>query len=636
MLDDESTDAPIADDDIVSRAVRNIAEMGGEDPAPEEASPTPEETSSTAEVASPTTDDPMPAAADSDGSETDEAEDPFAASDEPSFDTVPADTTEVGGDAFADDVFATEGEPEAASDDPFAAAGDAAREAQRSIKDGIQAFKNVYEASQRHQTARNLLNDMRVQLEADTAELQHRIDIEQSYPQIVSEQTAAINEATQLSEQALQRAANLDTERNQLESQLATTKKRNEERLRPYRNVAESTKGRADDTASTLADVKRAIKSAETSLADATKRRDQRLASANRAVDNAEERLRHVQADLDDARADESTDPEVVARLEAELASEQAHLNAAKADIPGITEELRQAVESAQQSLFRQKKVLQQAERDAEAAKKEAADRRAEYDEMLKRAQDAEQALNDQIKQCVAGAEEARSQAKDAQARMEAAQEILDEAEQIHSTPQQTIALRDQIAYEQAEFDRQQDAVDELAAAERALRKGTFKQRLILILGGVGIVLLAIAIAVGIFMARNAKPAPTTQKPQTEATQTDKTDDKDTKKDESADAKKDTDATQQKEAESGTAKETDKADKTDTTSKETDATQQKETTSKETDSAAKDKDAGTIGPDPAKPDANANTDGKITSNGTRIGPSTNEVGKGEDKTSSKK
>ena len=624
MLDDESTDAPIADDDIVSRAVRNIAEMGGEDPTPEEASPT--------------TDDPMPQAADSENSQASETDnDPFATSDEPGVDETPADAPYATDDGFADDTPTAEAESvEDASDDPFAAAGDAAREAQRSIRDGIQAFKNVYEASQRHQSARNLLNDMRVQLEADTAELQHRIDIEQSYPQIVSEQTAAINEASQLSEQALQRAAALDTERNQLESQLATTKKRNEEKLRPYRNVAESTKGRADDTASTLADVKRAIKSAETSLADATKRRDQRLASANRAVDNAEERLRRVQADLDDARAEEPVDEEVIARLEGELASEQAHLNAAKADIPGVTEELRQAVEGAQQSLFRQKKVLEQAERDAEVAKKEAAQRRAEYDEMLKRAQDAEQALNDQIKQCVSGAEDARSQAKDAQARMEAAQEILDEAEKIHATPQQTIALRDQIAHEQAEFDRQQDAVDELAAAERALRKGTFKQRLILILGGVGIVLLAIAIAVGIFMARNAKPAPTATKPQTEATQTNKTDDKDTKKDESADAKKDTDAAQQKETESSSSKET---EKTDSTSKETDAAQQKETTSKEsdsTDSTAKDTDKGTIGSDTAKPNAGDSTDGKITSNGTRIGPSTNEVGKGTNNTSTKK
>ncbi len=528
MLDDASNDAPITgDDDIVSRAVQNVADLPGEDNQYDVAATIDDEPAS--EVAgagedAATTDEPVSAA--EPAADTEPAtDDGFAPVD------APVEDTDIPAASYENDAPQPEAEP--------APAGEGGGDVQRSIKEGIAAFKSVYEATQKHQTARNTLRDMREQLDADTAQLQHRIAIEQSYPQIVSEQTAELNEASTLSEQSLQRAATLDTERNQLESQLAADKKRHEDQLRPYRNVAESTKGRADDTANTLADVKRAIKSAETTLAEATKRRDQRLASANRSVDNAEERLRRVQADLDDARADEAGNPDVIARLEAELASEQAHLSSAKADIPTITEEGRVAVESAQQSLFRQKKVLTQAERDAEAAKKEASERRAEYDAMLKKTQDAEQALSDQIKQRISGAEEARKQAKDAQARMEAAKKLLDEAEQIHSTPQQTIALRDQIAFEQAEYDRQQDAVDELAANERTLRKKTFKQRLILILGGIAIVVLAIAIAVAIFSARNAKPATTSsQKPQTETAQP-KDEATSKKEEEKADAKAD-------------------------------------------------------------------------------------------------
>ena len=529
MLDDASNDAPITgDDDIVSRAVQNVADLPGEDNQYDVAATIDDEPASEVTGAgedAATTDEPSPAADEPTPAAEPATDDGFAPADAPVGDT------DIPAASYENDAPQPEAEP--------APAGEGGGDVQRSIKEGIAAFKSVYEATQKHQTARNTLRDMREQLDADTAQLQHRIAIEQSYPQIVSEQTAELNEASALSEQSLQRAATLDTERNQLESQLAADKKRHEDQLRPYRNVAESTKGRADDTANTLADVKRAIKSAETTLAEATKRRDQRLASANRSVDNAEERLRRVQADLDDARADEAGNPDVIARLEAELASEQAHLSSAKADIPTITEEGRVAVESAQQSLFRQKKVLTQAERDAEAAKKEASERRAEYDAMLKKTQDAEQALSDQIKQRISGAEEARKQAKDAQARMEAAKKLLDEAEQIHSTPQQTIALRDQIAFEQAEYDRQQDAVDELAANERTLRKKTFKQRLILILGGIAIVVLAIAIAVAIFSARNAKPATTSsQKPQTETAQP-KDEAKDKKEEEKADTKAD-------------------------------------------------------------------------------------------------
>ncbi len=161
------------------------------------------------------------------------------------------------------------------------------------------------------------------------------------------------------------------------------------------------------------------------------------------------------------------------------------------------------AVETAQTRLFDQRQALTQAERNAEAAKKEANERRDEYDKLLKKAQEEERALSEQIRLRVTASEQARKDASDAQARIDDAQEVLDEAEEIHATPQETIALREQVSREQADYDRQLDAVEELAENERELRRGTLKQRLILIAGIALVVVIVIAIIVAIVMNRN-------------------------------------------------------------------------------------------------------------------------------------
>lgn len=475
-------------DDMVERAVRNIGDLAAEDAPAPQAETLPDE-------------------------------------------EVPVAETEAIPDEPGDESY---DEPADEDDNPFARAGDAARGAQQSIRDGIEAFRSVREASQRHSSARDELREMQEILDAHTAELEHRMDIEQRYPQIVSEQTAELQEATTAEQTAGQRIAQLDAEREDLESQLSIMKDRHEDQLRPYRNVAESTKGRADDTARALAEARRSVKSAEGGLAEATKRRDQRISAANRAVDTAQDRQRKLEADLVTEQGKEEPSANAVARLQNELVSVKAHLDAARADVPAVTEAARADVESAQQRVFDLRNVLAQAERDAEAAKKEAADRRAEYDGLLKKAQDEEKALSEQIKLHVTASEQARKDRSNAQARIEAARALLDEAESIHTTPRDTIALRDQVAREQTDLAVQQDEVDALASDERELRRSTFKQRLLLIVGAVVALALVIGIVAAVVMGRRAatkRPEPT----QVETTRIDVEDDDDAEADEKAD-----------------------------------------------------------------------------------------------------
>jgi uncharacterized membrane protein/predicted nucleic acid-binding Zn-ribbon protein len=404
-------------------------------------------------------------------------------------------------ETLPDDAEPKDAEAEAAPEKkPLSMASDAARGAQESLRAGIAAFKSVREASQMHSSAREQLRSMQQELEDHTIILRHRIEVEQRYPQIVAEQTAELEEANNALLDANERAQAADAERADLESQLSIMKNRHEDELRPYRNVAESTRGRADDMARALADAKRATKSAEGSLAEATKRRDQRIAQANRTVDTAQERLRKLQSELDNAQNSEKSSPEAITRLQNELVSVTAHRDAAAADVPVVTEEMRVAVETAQTTLFDKRQAQTQAERNAEAAKKEANERRDEYDKLLKKAQEEERALSEQIKLRVTASEQAHKDASDAQTRINDAQEVLDDAEEIHATPQETIALREQVAREQADYDHQQDAVEELAENERELRRGTLKQRLILIAGIVLVIAIVIAVVVAIVM----------------------------------------------------------------------------------------------------------------------------------------
>lgn len=365
------------------------------------------------------------------------------------------------------------------------------RSAQHSLREGFAAFRSVREAQARHAEARSELHGMRERLERDTETLRRRLDIEERYPQIVAEQSAEREQAHEQAAEALRRAEELEDERGKLDRQLADLKRSDEERLRPYRNLAESTKGRSDDAARALAEARRAAKSAEQALSEATRQRDQRISNANRAVDNARERLRSVQSELEEQGAGEREGSEAGAQLARELEKERRHLEAARAEVSDVSAEADKDVEAAQQRLFDQRKLVKQAERDAEATKAEATERRGEYDELLRQSQEAQRALGEQIKERTSGAEAARREREEAEARAKVADELLEEAEAIHASPQETIELRREIARQQTDLDIQQDAVDALARDERALRKGTFRQRLVVvvaILAGVALV----------------------------------------------------------------------------------------------------------------------------------------------------
>lgn len=346
-----------------------------------------------------------------------------------------------------------------------------------SLRNGISAIQSVHEAARQHADARNASKQLSDQIAADTETLAHREQIERDFASIVSEQEAERAEASAMLEDARSTAQHLEETIASLNDQLTRMKQDHEEALRPYRELMESTKGRSDDAARSFSEARRAVKAAESQVADSAKQREQRIATANRAADNAQDRLRRVEAELTSLQRDPSASPSAVSKMQSELVSEQAHLDSARDEVTRVTEECQRLVDNAQTHLWTQRQSLETIEHKANQAKEEAAARREEYERLYNAAMDEERALADRIAQERANQAGAERDADDAQQRVDAADEKLSEARDIHTTPQVTAALRDAIAANRRQLDALSAEIDRLAEGERALRDQTRRQR---------------------------------------------------------------------------------------------------------------------------------------------------------------
>ena len=368
------------------------------------------------------------------------------------------------------------------------AAAGAARTATAAMAEGLTALKDV---------AKALLREMETAFEADSETLQHRLDIESSFTRIVNEQTAELQDAQRVVAEATNTIETLSAQRDQLGNRLTALKGENEQMLRPYKALVDSTRKRSDDTSRILGDARRAVKDAESQVEEANRRREQAVASANRALDSAQERLRQVQDELKAMQENPGSALSAIFDLKNEVAQETASVEAARVDVQTVTTDSQYAVESAQQQLFSLRQSVETAENDYETAKKEAEDRRAEYDRIHKDAMDKEEALQREIDARIGGIEDAQTMLRGAEERIKEAQGLLDEANGIHATPEVTEALIASVNQQHADIEQQNALIEQLATNEKSLRDSTRGKRVLFI--GV-IVAVVVLLAVILFL----------------------------------------------------------------------------------------------------------------------------------------
>lgn len=390
----------------------------------------------------------------------------------------------------ASDEDASERAQEIAAKAAGAALG-AAKGAASTLRAGAFALRDVRNASRQSADARAQAKKIDEALESDQEVLDHRREIESSYASIVERQSRIVADAKARAASARQRFEGLGEEHTALLADLDELKAANASELRPYKRIAETAKGALDDASRSLSEAKRAVRTAEGQVRDASDRREQSVSSANRALDNAQARQLRVQDDLKRLQAQPGS-PSAIAKMQSENVAALARVEAARAEVDRATREGQASVENAQTHLWTQNQSLEAAQREASAAKSKYDEQKADLDRRMKDAEGKEAELQRRIDQKKKAIEELEDDIKEADEAQVEAQGLIDEAELIHSTPEETARLEHAIAARRIELQQASAEVELYETTEKALRKQTRLQRFALI-GAVALIVAIIA-----------------------------------------------------------------------------------------------------------------------------------------------
>ena len=398
-------------------------------------------------------------------------------------------------------------EPSMTEEKIYRRAGDnavrAAKGAGRTLREGYTAMRDVRAASKRHSSAKHQLKTMQASFDADNAELARRDGVMASFDRIVEEETAELNEASALAESLRARKAELADEKLELNAKLAREKSDNEQALRPYKQLSDTARGRSEDASRAVAEAKRNVKQQEVKVAEAQNRRTQSIASANRELDNSQDRLRRMQDELAKLKAEINPEEDSIASLEADIAAEESRVDFARQKVSSVTSEQQGEVDLENERLFALRRALDQATNESEAAKQEYEERRGEYERLSNEAAAREQAIQSDIDACAEGISAADAELKAAEGRIRDANDILSDARDIHDHPEVTEDLRSSVASQQTAIDVQAEHIADLARDERNLRQDTRKSRAIFIAVAVVVLVVIIAIIVAAIMGGN-------------------------------------------------------------------------------------------------------------------------------------
>lgn len=367
----------------------------------------------------------------------------------------------------------------------------AAKGAASTLRAGAFALRDVRNASRQSADARTQAKKIDEALESDQEVLDHRREIESSYASIVERQSRIVADAKARAASARQRFEGLGEEHAALLADLDELKAANASELRPYKRIAETAKGALDDASRSLSEAKRAVRTAEGQVRDASDRREQSVSSANRALDNAQARQLRVQDDLKRLQAQPGS-PSAIAKMQSENVAALARVEAARAEVDRATREGQASVENAQTHLWTQNQSLEAAQREASAAKSKYDEQKADLDRRMKDAEGKEAELQRRIDQKKKAIEELEDDIKEADEAQAEAQGLIDEAELIHSTPEETARLEHAIAARRIELQQASAEVELYETTEKALRKQTRLQRFALI-GAVALIVAIIA-----------------------------------------------------------------------------------------------------------------------------------------------
>ena len=346
------------------------------------------------------------------------------------------------------------------------------------VAEGFQATKEVHNAAKETNSAKQELKQMQKHLAKDKQDLEHRDYVQSSFEQIIAEQEKILAETAQVMSDQSTQVDLLTVKKNQIIQKLEQQKVDDETKIKPYKEVAATAKGRLDDISKTISEAQRGVKNAEAQLKEITEKRDAAVASANKALENSQARQLSLREELAGLKTDPAANHDAIVRLEEDLKSELARAEQAKKQADEIKSSFQSSLEMAQTHYWTQGKSLEFSESSIDAARKDYEQKQQEYDAVLAEANARQRILSKDIENLEENIKTAKELFNGAADKHDEVQSIIDDAKEIYATPEITEQLRRSVKEQEGNIDAKQLALKGLIDGEKILRETTRGQRI--------------------------------------------------------------------------------------------------------------------------------------------------------------
>lgn len=376
------------------------------------------------------------------------------------------------------------------------------------VMSGWRAFGQVRAAAQATAERQKEYKELASQFAAVQSELDHRTQIAQNHDSIVANKTQELTQATTSREAASVTYQTQESQHSQLAAQLEALKQENQQKLAPYKSLADTAQERLDDAAQALSAARRAARAADAALADTKTHMHERQSVAEQAIKNSEARLARLEQQKSELATNPEATKEAKAEVERSLETERGRLVKAKSDLAQAREQGERACEEAEATQKAQASALQNAEAAHKEAKAAAAEQKAKYDERFKAAQANEHALDTKVREKAAEMRDTNDRISALTRKIDEAKAAIEEAKDIVATPEVTEQLRQQHLILNADVAQAKTALSEQQRAEKRLRATTKASRVRLIVFGVLVLIVLVAV---ILWVVGLLPVPTPQ-----------------------------------------------------------------------------------------------------------------------------
>ena len=369
------------------------------------------------------------------------------------------------------------------------------------ISNIYKAFKDVHEASRATSQVEKELKSLQVEIKEDTEVLEHRRRVEANYNKIIAEQTAIVEEGLS-SEGKIDDLTKQNAQlRSELENDLEKMIERHASTLSPLKTNNENAQKALDEAAKELAIYKRQEQNSRQQLENLIIQRNKQTKSLSVAIAASQDiiiKLRHQANDPDSPLSDrEALD------LREKITIEQKKLGENQAQLHKIERSIQEQIEKIEDSLAEESILLEQTKAEHDRIKSDAEAKRKRLEEQNENCRLQEVELQEKIDGIVAYQKSLDEHYSEIEEAIEEARALIEEAHDIHNTPETTRKLALSIMKKEAQEEDLELRHQQLQAYEDDLRSKTRTSRvvtittiLVLILV---IVLLVIAFNLGWF-----------------------------------------------------------------------------------------------------------------------------------------